>query len=207
LIEESILKSFKLKERKKNMSPNVDQESGGGYKQVVWDGNIRNWIVWETKMQARAVTKKWYEVMMGLPEDVPADSIVLDEDNVEHANDIKKRDANRCGYSDLISLIDTTKSSGRAAFSVVRMAKSETSSMGSLPLAWARLKNKYSPKSPPRLGRLQGMFYSSKLKPGNDPVNFADSMEAVRTEMDEIHQDTDGVAIGATLMSRLFSML
>jgi hypothetical protein len=33
--------------------------------------------------------------MMGLPEDVPADSIVLDEDNVEDANDIKKRDANR----------------------------------------------------------------------------------------------------------------
>jgi hypothetical protein len=139
--------------------------------------------------------------MMGLPEDVPADSIVLDEDNVEHANDIKKRDANRCGYSDLISLIDTTKSSGRAAFSVVRMAKNETSPMGSLPLAWARLKNKYSPKSAPRLGRLQGMFYSSKLKPGNDPVNFVDYMESVRTEMDEIHQDTDGVVIGAMLMS------
>jgi hypothetical protein len=34
-------------------------------------------------MQARAVTKKSYEVMMGLPEDVPADSIFLDEDNVE----------------------------------------------------------------------------------------------------------------------------
>jgi regulator of replication initiation timing len=45
------------------------------------------------------------------------------------------------------------------------------------------------------------MFYSSKLKPGNDPVNFVDYMESVRTEMDEIHQDTDGVVIGATLMS------
>jgi hypothetical protein len=112
------------------MASNVDQDGGGSYKQLVWDGKNPNWIVWETKMQARAVTKKWYEVMMGLPEDVPADSIVLDENNVEHANDIKKRDANRRGYSDLISLIDTTKSSGRAAFSVVRMAKNETSPLG-----------------------------------------------------------------------------
>ena len=183
------------------MASNVDQENGGSYKQLVWDGKNPNWIVWETKMQARAVTKKWYEVMMGLPEDVPADSIVLDEDNVEHANDIKKRDANRRGYSDLISLIDTDKSSGQAAFSVVRMAKNELNPMGSLPLAWARLKHKYSPKSAPRLGRLQGMFYSSKLKPGNDPANFVDYMESVRTEMDEIHQETDGVVIGATLMS------
>jgi regulator of replication initiation timing len=39
------------------------------------------------------------------------------------------------------------------------------------------------------------------LKPGNDPVNFVDYMESVCTEMDEIHQDTDGVVIGATLMS------
>jgi hypothetical protein len=70
-------------------------------------------------MQARAVTKKWYEVMMGLPEDVPADSVVLDKDNTDHAADIKKRDANRRGYSDLIPLIDTAKSSGRAAFSVI----------------------------------------------------------------------------------------
>jgi hypothetical protein len=81
------------------------------------------------------------------------------------------------------------------------MAKNKTSPMGSLPLAWARLKNKYSPKTAPRLGRLQGMFYSSKLKPGNDPVNFVDYMESIRTEMDEIHQDTDGVAVGAILMS------
>jgi hypothetical protein len=45
------------------------------------------------------------------------------------------------------------------------------------------------------------MFHSSKLKPGNDPVNFVDSMESVRTEMDEIHKETDGVAIGAEMMS------
>jgi hypothetical protein len=152
-------------------------------------------------MLARAVTKKWYDVMVGLPEDVPADSMVLDDDNDAHAINIKKRDANRRGYSDLISLIDTTKSSGRAAFSVVRMANNGTSPMGSLPLARARLKNKYSPKNAPRLGRLQAMFHSSKLKPGNDPVNFVDYMESVRTEMDEIHQETDGVAIGAVLMS------
>jgi hypothetical protein len=132
---------------------------------------------------------------------VPADSVVVDEDNTDHAAEIKKRDANRRGYSDLISLIDMAKSSGRAAFSVVRMAKNETSHMGSLPLARARLKNKYSPKNAPRLGRLQGMFHSSKLKPGNDPVNFADYMESVRTEMDKILQETDGVTIGAELMS------
>jgi hypothetical protein len=114
---------------------------------------------------------------------------------------IKVRDANRRGYSDLISLIDTTKSSGRAAFNVVRMAKNETSPLGSLPLAWARLKNKYSPRTAPRLGTLQAMFHSSKLKPGNDPVNFVDFMESVCTEMDEIHQETDGVAIGAEMMS------
>jgi hypothetical protein len=64
-----------------------------------------------------------------------------------------------------------------------------------------KIENKYSPKNAPRLGRLQGMFHSSKLKPGNDPVNFVDYMEFVCTEMDEIHQETDGVAIGAELMS------
>jgi hypothetical protein len=158
------------------MTSNVDQESGESYKQLIWNGKNPNWIVWETKMQVRAMTKRWYDVMIGLPEDIPADSIVLDEDNVAHANDIKKRDVNRRGYSDRILRIDTTKSSGTAAFSVVRMAKNETSPMGSLPLAWARLKNKYSPKTAPRLGRFQGMFYSSKLKPGNDPVNFVNYM-------------------------------
>jgi hypothetical protein len=71
----------------------------------------------------------------------------------------------------------------------------------SLPLTWARLKNKYSPKNAPRLGGLQGMFHSSKLKPGNDPVNFVDYMESVRTEMDLVHLGTNVVAIGAELMS------
>jgi hypothetical protein len=32
-------------------------------------------------------------------------------------------------------------------------------------------------------------------------VSFVNYMEAVRTEMDEIHQETDGVTIGAVLMS------
>jgi hypothetical protein len=132
----------------------------------MWDGKNPNWIVWETKVQARAVKKRWYDVMIGLPEVVPADSIVLDEDNVAHTNDIKKRDANRRGYSNLISLIDMTKSSGRAAFSVVHMAKNETSPMESLPLAWERLKNKYSPKTAPRLGRLQGMFLFFEVETG-----------------------------------------
>jgi hypothetical protein len=44
-------------------------------------------------MQARAVTKRWYKVMMGQPEGVPAGLVVLDEDNTDHAADIKKRDA------------------------------------------------------------------------------------------------------------------
>jgi hypothetical protein len=66
------------------MTSNVDQEGGGSYKQLIWDGKNPNWIIWETKMQARAVTKRWYDVMIGLPEDVPADLIVWDEDNVAH---------------------------------------------------------------------------------------------------------------------------
>jgi hypothetical protein len=114
------------------MTSNVDHESGGSYKQLIWDGKNPSWIVWETKMLARAVTKKWYDVMVGLPEDVLADSMILDDDNDAHAINIKKRDANRRGYSNLISPIDTTKRSGRAAFSVVRMAKNETSPMGAL---------------------------------------------------------------------------
>jgi hypothetical protein len=93
-------------------------------------------------MLARAVTRKWYDVMIGLPENVPADSMVLDEDVDADAMNIKVRDANRHGYSDLISLIDTTKSSVRAAFNVVRMTRNENSRMGSLPLSWARLKHK-----------------------------------------------------------------
>jgi hypothetical protein len=62
------------------MTSNVDQDGGGSYKQLIWDGKNPNWIVWETKMLARAVTKKWYDIMIGLPENVPADSMVLDED-------------------------------------------------------------------------------------------------------------------------------
>jgi hypothetical protein len=74
------------------MTSNVDQEGGGSYKQLIWDGKNPNWIVWETKMQARTVTKRWCNVMMGLPEDVPADLVVLDEDNTDHAADIQRFD-------------------------------------------------------------------------------------------------------------------
>jgi hypothetical protein len=113
------------------MTSNVDHESGGSYKQLILDGKNPDWIGWETKMLVRVVTKKWYDVMVGLPEDVPADPMRLDDDNDAHAINIKKRNANRRGYSDLISLIDTTKCSGRAAFSVVRMATNETSPISS----------------------------------------------------------------------------
>jgi hypothetical protein len=130
-------------------------------------------------------SEKWYNVMIGLPENVPADLMFLDEDVDADVMNIKVRNGNRRGYSDLISLIDTTKSSGRAAFNVVRMAKNENSPLGSLPVTWSRLKHKYSPRTAPRLGTLQAMFHSSKLKPGNDSVNFVDFMEFVRTEMDD----------------------
>ena len=89
-------------------------------------------------------------------------------------------------YEELLLSIDGTKSSGRVAFNIVKLAKTDDLPEGDAALAWKRLVNKYATKSAPSLMALKSEFTNSKLKSKkHDPDEWLTELEDLRMRIDE----------------------
>jgi hypothetical protein len=115
---------------------------------------------------------------------IPKSSDILDP--VEDEDKQKIRVLNEDAYSDLIMSIDTTTSAGKVAFSLVRGTKSADYEDGNAEIAFARLTNKYAPKTAASLAKTNRLFYQAKLKKQVDPDIFITYLEGLRTTMGDM---------------------
>jgi hypothetical protein len=102
-----------------------------------FDGKKKEWITFEEKFLARAKHKGYKDVLMGKLI-IPTDDLVLDP--VYNEGFIKNRDMNELAYSDLILLMDTTESTGRVAFNIIKGSKMTDYLDGNAEVAWIGLK-------------------------------------------------------------------
>ena len=122
---------------------------------------------------ARAKRKGFKDVLLG-KKPIPESSKDLDED--KEKDEIKVRDLNDLGYSELIlSFADTD--AGNVAFQYVRNSKSAKYEDGNIAVAWSALKAKFAPQTAPTEIALYRKFYDSKLKRGVDPDVWISQME------------------------------
>ena len=110
---------------------------------IVFSGKQQDWTVWEEKFLARA-NKKGYKKLLVGSEVAPEDGETLDENTEDGKSKKHLREANEAAYEDLILSIDGSQPSGRVAFNLVRLAKTEKLKDGDAKLAWSRLQNKYA---------------------------------------------------------------
>jgi len=149
---------------------------------IVFSGKASEWPVWEAKFLAKASRKGYKKLLIGT-EKAPPDSETLKESDVDK---LRLRRANEMAYEELLLSIDGTKSSGRVAFNIVKLAKTDELPEGDAALAWKRLVNKYATKSAPSLMALKSEFTNSKLKSKkHDPDEWLTELEDLRMRIDE----------------------
>jgi len=149
---------------------------------IVFSGKASEWPVWEAKFLAKASRKGYKKLLIGT-EKAPPDSETLKESDVDQ---LRLRRANEMAYEELLLSIDGTKSSGRVAFNIVKLAKTDELPEGDAALAWKRLVNKYATKSAPSLMALKSEFTNSKLKSKkHDPDEWLTELEDLRMRIDE----------------------
>ena len=92
--------------------------------------------------------------------------------------------------------MDTTKSVGKVAFSIVKRSKTKKFPDGLMSDAWKGLCQKYAPKTTPSsLAKLHKAFYGAKLSKGVDPDVFFTDLEDLWICMEEMGSDMSDVQI------------
>jgi hypothetical protein len=136
--------------------------------------------MWEEQVFARAKRKGYKDIAMGrvvvpgVSQDIPADETEQAEEERE-----KIIDMNNQGYSDLITMIDTTKSGGKVAFSIIKRSKTSEYPDGNVGVVMEALKKKYAPKTASSLSKLHKVFYGAKLKSKTHPDVFITHLEDI----------------------------
>ncbi len=148
-----------------------------------FSGKKKDWIPWEEKYLAKSRRYGYKDLLLGKLA-IPKSSDILDPD--EDEDKLKIRVLNEDAYSDLVMSIDTTTSAGKVAFSLVRGTKSADYEDGNAEIAFARLTNKYAPKTAPSLAKTNRLFYQAKLKKQVDPDIFITYLEGLRATMGDM---------------------
>ena len=160
-------------------------------KVIPFSGKRKDWAAWEEKFLARAKRKGFKDVLLGR-EEVPAD---IKEDGTpneiagetsEGKSLLKARERNELAYGELVLAMDTTKSAGKVAFSIVKRSKTKKFPDGLASDAWKGLCRKYAPKTAPSLAKLYKAFYGAKLRKGVDPDMFITYLEDLRIRMEDM---------------------
>ncbi len=109
-----------------------------------WTGKKAEWAMWEEQFLARAKRKGYKNIALGRVI-VPRVSDVIQLPETVEAREAREKiiDLNDQGYSDLITMIDTTKSGGKVAFSIIKRSKTSEYPDGNIAVAMDGLKRKY----------------------------------------------------------------
>ena len=152
---------------------------------IAFSGKQVDWTVWEEKFLAKANSKGYRKVLLGA-EVAPSDSQEFDESTAEGRTMKRIREANESAYTDLILSIDGSTATGRVAFNLVRLSKTENLAYGDARMAWLKLQNKYATKSAPTLMALIKEFNNSRLSnKRDDPDVWIGHLEDLRIRKEQ----------------------
>jgi hypothetical protein len=104
--------------------------------------------MWEEQLLARAKRKGYKDIAMGRVI-VPGVTDMIPADKTNKAREAREKiiNLNDQGYSNLITMIDTSKSGGKVAFSIIKRSKTREYPDGHIGVAMGGLKRKYAPKN------------------------------------------------------------
>ena len=151
-------------------------EETSSYRMKPFSGKEEDWVYWETLFLARAEYKGYRTVADGT-EAAPSDASVL----VVGTNDaeIKLRNANRAGFSELMSFCTGAK----VAFSIVRQSKTNDLPKGCLKTAWAALCERYEPTGAEDAEEIVEEYRECKLKKNEDPEEWLAKKNEIRLRL------------------------
>ena len=113
--------------------------------QVMFSGKKKDFARWVTKYEARAMTKKFGDIL----DDTKVLRRKTEIDGENNANTMIEDELiiemNMKAYNDLLLSMDDSQHDGRKAFNIVRACKTSDCPRGNAKMAWDKLKEKYEP--------------------------------------------------------------
>jgi hypothetical protein len=107
---------------------------------VIQCGGLKKELpTWKEKLLARGSRKGYKFLLDGQNVEIPKTGDTTDDMKEEGKEQTKVNMLNALAYDDLILSMDTTKTSGRIAFSFIKRAKSEDYKDGNATIAWQNL--------------------------------------------------------------------
>jgi len=158
-------------------------------KVICFDGQQVLWSYWEEKFLAQARRKGFKDVLLGtipIPQDSEQLDLTTDEGNAKK----NAKDMNELAYEELVLSVDTSTSSGKVAFQLIKARKTTANKNGDCAMAWKRLVDKYAPKLAPTKMELKFEFQRSHLKfTDANPNEWITELEGIRMWLKDMNSD------------------
>ena len=145
-------------------------------------GKKEEWSTWSEKFLAKARRSGIKDVLLGKVT-IPKTNEEINEKTDEGKIMMKIFDLNELAYTELISSIDVSTSSGKVAFNMVRCCKNKEYTESNAVMSQESLKNKYEPNSAPSLVKTERLFRQSALNNNEDPDAWITTLEKLRMKL------------------------
>ena len=147
-----------------------DEDADTKY-QVMFSGKKKDFARWVTKYEARAMTKKFGDILDGTK--VLRRKTEIDaENNANMVEDVLIMEMNMKAYNDLLLSMDDSQRDGRKAFNIVKACKTSDYLRSNAKMAWAKLKEKYEPTNMSSVVAIKQEFNARTLKDKEDPTEW-----------------------------------
>ncbi len=121
---------------------------------------------------------------------IPQDSEQLDLTTDTGKAKKNAKDMNELVYEELVLSVDTSTSSGKVAFQLIKACKTTANKNGDCAMAWKRLVAKYAPKLAPTKMELKLEFQRSRLKATDaNPDEWITELEGIRMRLKDMNSD------------------
>ena len=160
---------------KKKMSTSKDKTES--IRTLPFSGKAEDYNMWSKQFMALARRKQYKDALIGKLQ-VPKESETLDPNKQQ--DEIKAREANEKAYGDL--LLSCTD---EVSFSIIDSSTSKDLPSGDAAMAWAKLGDKYEPKTGSNRTLLKREFVSSKMQQNQDPDEWITQLEILRAKIEK----------------------
>ncbi len=106
-----------------------------------------------------------------------------DDDETEK---LKIQKLNRQAMDQLLLCMDTTKTTGKIAFRIIKGCKGGEYKHGLASLAWSRLKTKFEPRGSTSLLKLKREFNQLRMKKDEDPEEWITKLEEIQERINDM---------------------
>ena len=156
---------------------------------VMFSGKRKDYARWETKYEARAMTKKFGDILDGT-------KILRTKTEIDAENDADTMieeelimEMNMKAYNDLLLSMDDSQHDGRKAFNIVKGCKSKEYPRGNAKLAWDKLKEKYEPTNMSSVVAVKQEFNARTLKTKEDPTEWLLELGELRDRLADMNNN------------------